>query len=82
MDSDFRSINGEPANSPVVIGDNVWVGCRATILKGSLIPNGSIVTAGAVLSKRLNEERAVYDGTNKLLKRDVTWSKRPSNAKD
>lgn len=82
MDSDFHSINGEPANSPVVIGDDVWVGCRATILKGSVIPNGSIVAAGAVLSKRLNEERAVYGGTNKLLKRDVTWSKRPSNAKD
>lgn len=82
MDSDFHSINGEPANSPVVIGDDVWVGCRVTILKGSVIPNSSIVAAGAVLSKRLNEERAVYGGTNKLLKRDVTWSKRPSNAKD
>lgn len=35
----------------VVIGDDVWVGCRATILKGVTIGDGSVVAAGSVVTK-------------------------------
>jgi len=36
---------------PVVIEDKVWIGARATILKGVRIGYGSIVAAGAVVTK-------------------------------
>lgn len=35
----------------VVIEDNVWIGCNATILKGVRIGCGAIVAAGAVVTK-------------------------------
>lgn len=38
-------------NEPVVIQDNVWIGFRAIILSGVTIGEGSIVGAGAVVTK-------------------------------
>jgi acetyltransferase-like isoleucine patch superfamily enzyme len=35
---------------PVVIGENVWIGARATILKGVTIGSDAVVGAGAVVT--------------------------------
>ncbi len=45
MDQDFHPLidqNGRQLNpdQPIIIGDNVWIGCRSLILKGSIIPPG------------------------------------------
>jgi acetyltransferase-like isoleucine patch superfamily enzyme len=47
---------GRPARpkiptKPVIIGDNVWIGMNATILKGVTIGENSVVAAGAVVTK-------------------------------
>ncbi len=39
--------------APVKIGDNVWIGMNAVILKGVTIGDNSIVAAGAVVTKRI-----------------------------
>jgi maltose O-acetyltransferase len=36
---------------PVVIGDNVWIGCRVTILPGVTVGRNAIIGAGAVCTK-------------------------------
>ena len=36
---------------PVKIGDNVWIGMNATILKGVIIGENSVVAAGSVVTK-------------------------------
>jgi acetyltransferase-like isoleucine patch superfamily enzyme len=38
------------ASSTIVIGENAWIGARATILAGSRLGKGAIVGAGAVVS--------------------------------
>jgi acetyltransferase-like isoleucine patch superfamily enzyme len=38
-------------SEPVIIGDNVWIGFNATILKGVTIGQGSIIQPGAVVLK-------------------------------
>jgi acetyltransferase-like isoleucine patch superfamily enzyme len=35
---------------PVVVGDDVWIGCGARVLKGVTIGTGAIVAAGAVVT--------------------------------
>ena len=55
MDSDTHTIytiNGEVANPDreILIDDNVWIGCRTTILKGSHIPEGCIVGACSLVT--------------------------------
>lgn len=37
--------------SPVVIGRNVWIGLRCTIMRGVTIGDNSVVAAGAVVTK-------------------------------
>ena len=56
MDSDFhdiepsRRLTGTPKTGKVAIADNVWIGDRVTILKGTTIGKNSVVAAGAVVS--------------------------------
>lgn len=38
-------------SAPVVIGDRVWIGFKATVLKGVTVGEGAIVAAGAVVTK-------------------------------
>ena len=40
---------GEDSPKDIIIGNNVWIGLNATILKGTTIGNNSIVSAGSVV---------------------------------
>lgn len=48
--------------SPVVIGDDVWVGANVTILRGALIGPHSVVAAGAVVRGRFPEGGVLLAG--------------------
>ena len=54
LDNDFHAlvVDGvqRPAVAPVRIGDRVWVGTRAVVLKGVTIGDGAVVAAGAVVT--------------------------------
>lgn len=52
MDTDQHAIDGKDlVAKPVEIGDRVWIGSRAIILKGVCLGHDSIVGAGAVVTK-------------------------------
>lgn len=52
MDTDQHALPGRTLDSkPVDIGDRVWIGARAIILKGVTIGHDSVVGAGAVVTK-------------------------------
>lgn len=78
MDSDFHSVylkgTTKKINSDraVYIGSHVWIGCRSTILKGSYIPDNSIIAACSTVTKPMAEENVIY-GSNVILKRGVEW---------
>lgn len=79
MDTDFHDIvnlNGDVLNPPkkISIGDRVWIGCRCTVLKGSIIPSDSIVAAASLISNELTGGNKLYGGVPaKILKSDVSW---------
>jgi acetyltransferase-like isoleucine patch superfamily enzyme len=46
------AIREQPAEfAPIIIKDNVYVGCHATILPGVVIETGSVIGAGSVVTK-------------------------------
>lgn len=47
----------------VVIEDDVWIGSNVTVLKGVHIPRGSVVAAGAVVTRSLDGENCIWGGT-------------------
>lgn len=79
MDSDFHKIKSsghEVINppKPIAIGNHVWIGCRSLILKGSSLPNGSIIAANSLVTKPLEKENCLYGGNPvKLIKENVFW---------
>ena len=53
MDTDFHDIDDRSRggrSAPVRIQDGVWLGARATVLKGVTIGTGSVVSAGSVVA--------------------------------
>lgn len=46
---------GLSEHRPVIIGDDVWIGARVIILPGRRIGSGSIIGAGAVVTKDIPE---------------------------
>lgn len=55
LDNDFHALTVDgverPSVAPVRIGDRVWVGTRAVVLKGVTIGDGAVVAAGAVVTR-------------------------------
>lgn len=58
----------------ITIGDHVWVGMRASILKDVTIPNNTIIGAGSLVNKSFTEENTIIAGTPaKVIKKNVNW---------
>lgn len=54
--------------APIVIGENVWIGSNATIVPGVTIGNGSIIAAGAVVTKNVPENVVAGGVPAKIIK--------------
>jgi acetyltransferase-like isoleucine patch superfamily enzyme len=53
---------------PVEIGNNVWIGDKATILPGVTIGDNCIVAANAVVTKSIPENSIVAGNPAKVIK--------------
>ena len=76
MDTDFHATQNtitkewHPFQSPIYLGNNVWICTRAVILKGSKIPNGCIVGANAVVTGKYEVENALIAGNPSTIKKE------------
>lgn len=59
---------GPQREEPVVIGNDVWIGSRVTILPGVHVGNGVIIGAGAVVSKDVPDYAIVGGNPARILK--------------
>lgn len=79
MDTDFHKIislgSGKVVNENkrVLVGNNVWMGARVTILKGTTIPNDSIIAAGSIIACEVEGTNKIIGQNGKKLKEHVTW---------
>ena len=76
MDTDWHKVYNDRkellnGDKPIIVGDNVWIGCRSTILKGSIIPSNSVIAACSIISGVLNEEHCIYSTNRKILRDNV-----------
>lgn len=67
LDKPMRQ-QGPQREEPVVIGNDVWIGGRVTILPGVHVGNGVIIGAGAVVSKDVPDYAIVGGNPARILK--------------
>ena len=57
-DHDFRAEGGIKAmkykNSPIKIGNNVWIGANSVILRGSVIGDDCVIAAGSIVKGEIS----------------------------
>lgn len=81
MDSDFHDIYDDQGNiinksEPIIVGDKVWFGCRNTVLKGSKIPNETVIGTGSVINKKFYVENILIAGVpGKIIMDNINWVK-------
>jgi acetyltransferase-like isoleucine patch superfamily enzyme len=75
-DSDNHVIRGSsrPETAPVIIGDHVWIGMNALILKGVTIGDGAVVAAGAVVTKDVPPSSLVAGVPARVIREGVEWT--------
>lgn len=72
MDTDHHMITNRAMTAPVTIGDHVWIGARAIVLKGVTIGDGAIVAAGAVVTRDV-PARTIVAGNPARAVRTAEW---------
>ncbi|HSP37554.1 MAG TPA: acyltransferase [Frankiaceae bacterium] len=77
LDHDFHAITVDgverPSAAPVVLGDRVWVGTGALILKGVTIGSDAVVAAGAVVTRDVEPHTVVGGSPARVLGRVDSW---------
>ncbi|EOZ9389284.1 DapH/DapD/GlmU-related protein [Enterobacter cancerogenus] len=69
LNNDIENKNWDCVKSaPIVIGDNVWIGFQAAILKGVTVGEGAIIAAKAVVTKNVPAWSVVAGNPAKVVK--------------
>jgi tetrahydrodipicolinate N-acetyltransferase len=77
LDTDFHAMTVDgverPSVAPVRIGDRVWVGTRALVLKGVTIGDGAVVAAAAVVTSDVPAGAVVAGVPARVVGRADSW---------
>lgn len=58
---------------PIRIGDHVWIGRRALVLKGAEIGDGAVIGSGSVVRGRIPPRAIAAGAPAKVLRRQIEW---------
>jgi acetyltransferase-like isoleucine patch superfamily enzyme len=74
MDTDAHTFEDRPDTAPVTIGDHVWIGAGAMVLKGVTIGDGAVVAARSVVTKDVPPGVLVAGSPARVIREGVSWS--------
>lgn len=69
MDRNYHGVDGPEVIKPVIIEDNVWIGCRAIVLPGVRIGSCSVVGAGSVVTKNVPPNTLVAGNPARIVRK-------------
>lgn len=60
----------------ITIGNHVWLTAHVRVMKGSFVPDNSIIGNSALVTKKFEMRNALYAGIPaKLIKENITWNR-------
>lgn len=60
----------------IIIGKHVWVGTETMVMKGCVIPDNSIIAAGAIVTDKVFPNNSILGGIPaKVIKKDIDWKR-------
>ena len=72
-DCDSHQIIGSTTSKPITIGEHVWIGTNAIILKGVSIGDGTVIGAGSVVTKDIPNNCVAVGNPAKVVKTNIIW---------
>lgn len=73
LDSDDVIINRA---KPIIIGNHVWIGSGATIMKGTQVLDNSIIATQAVVTNKFEKTNIIVAGNPaRVVKENINWSR-------
>lgn len=67
--------HGYKVSSPIKIGNHVWIGQRATILKGVSIGDGAVIASGAIVTRDIPANCIAAGVPAKVIQENVKWNR-------
>jgi acetyltransferase-like isoleucine patch superfamily enzyme len=74
IDANMHELNGMRGSSPIRIGNCVWIGHGVSILPGVEIGDGSVVAAGAIVTKSFPKNVTIAGNPARVIKEGTQWS--------
>lgn len=59
---DINTGHTRPEHKPIIIGKGVWICAGSKVLKGASMPDGSVLSAGSILSRAVEEKNCILMG--------------------
>lgn len=79
MDSDSHTIYTKNINKnidePIIIGNHVWIGCKATILKNTYIANDIVIASNSIVSGNYSDSNVILANNKaRKIKDKIEWN--------
>ena len=59
----------------ITVGEHVWIGSRATILKGVSLANNSVIASNSIVTKSFYQNNIIIAGNPaKIIKENINWN--------